>query len=190
MHHMGQLFEVTAQNRRWPQGTAQWRSSISGRHLGWILWLGAWAQFSHQKRLHRAWSSKSFFIQFENKYALRMDSASWGVIERSALMLYTWASSCGQCRPGSGSGQLDKGGADAVTLGRRWHRHQRSNFEGFFHPSLMLLPAGLWLSLLLLTLFIPHPPWHLWVWFSRIVQCAGLSVLPFLLSVKPLSLFT
>jgi hypothetical protein len=57
-HDVGQLFEVTVGNAQQPQGMASEGGSASRRHL-WVLWLEAWPQFSHQKKLYQAWSDKN-----------------------------------------------------------------------------------------------------------------------------------
>lgn len=63
--------------------------SVSRRHLWQVLWLGAWAQFSHQKRLHQAWSCKSLLlIQSGNKYNLAMGYARTTRRGKSTLLFY------------------------------------------------------------------------------------------------------
>lgn len=129
-HNMVQLFEVIARNRQWPQGTAQWR-----RHLWWVLWLRAWAQFSHQKGLCQAWSCKSLFIQFANKYTLTMNYAKIGRIERSTLMLYTRGVDIAGNTQDQRQGRLEVGtlvGLCPCSWMGMTRRHQRSILDRSF----------------------------------------------------------
>lgn len=75
------LYETDSDHREQHRGGG----GISRRHLGWVLWLGTWAQFSHQKRLHPAWSYKSLFIQLGNKYTLTMGCARAVRIGKSTM---------------------------------------------------------------------------------------------------------
>lgn len=89
----------------------------SERHLWWVLWLGAWAQFSHHKRLHHAWSSKTLFIHLENKYTMAMNYASTERRERRSLGVHTGSFLQVPPRPEAGEvGGWDNGEAYALAL--------------------------------------------------------------------------
>lgn len=111
-HNMGQLFEVTHEIDSAHREQHSGGGSVSGRHLWWVLWLGAWAQFFHHKMLPQAWSSKTLFSRLENKYTVTMNYARIGRTERSTRGVVPI-----RARPEAGEvGSRDSGDTYALAL--------------------------------------------------------------------------